>query len=125
MFTPMKECPTCGFPLDRHERAVTCPKCDEDLGKVRAESLMTVDVAHRGETRSDALRKLEKAISDCLWNGHSGLKVIHGHGSTTGQSSLRPHVIALMRRHAERFGGVVREDGQNPGAHILWFQEPK
>lgn len=115
----MKRCPSCRFPLDDFPRAETCPKCDEDLAAHRAERLMIVDVAHAGETEHAALHKLERAVSECLWNGHAGLKVIHGHGSTTGRSSLKPRIISAMKRHAERNDGRVEPDGKNPGAHIL------
>ena len=94
-----------------------CPKCDEDLIRAKARKPLVIDLAHRGETVSQALAKLDAAVSECLWHGHSSLKVIHGHGS--GASCIKPQVLATLRKHAERLGAVMEPDGDNPGAHVL------
>jgi hypothetical protein len=62
------------------------------------------------------------AVSECLWHGHASLKVIHGYGSTGGASRIRPHVLHALQKHADRHGGKVTPDGQNPGAHVLWLR---
>jgi hypothetical protein len=36
------------------------------------------------------LRKLEAAVSECLWHGNASLKVIHGYGSTDGAPRIKP-----------------------------------
>jgi DNA-nicking Smr family endonuclease len=81
-----------------------------------------VDLAHAGETVETALKKLEAAVSECLWHGHASLKVIHGYGSKNGASRIRPHVLHALQKHADRHGGKVSPDGQNPGAHVLWLR---
>ena len=110
-------CPNCGFTIDRHNLPAVCPKCDEDLIRAKARKPLVIDLAHRGETVSQALAKLEKAVSECLWHGHPSLKVIHGHGS--GASRIKPNVLAALRKHAARLGAVMEQDGDNPGAHVL------
>lgn len=115
----MRTCPACGFPLNRGNKPSVCPKCDEDLIRAKASKPLVIDLAHRGETVSQALAKLEKAVSEFVWHGHPALKVIHGHGSGGGASRIKPPVLAALRKHAERLGGVVEQDGDNPGAHVL------
>jgi dsDNA-specific endonuclease/ATPase MutS2 len=118
----MRSCPSCGFPIDRRNLPAVCPKCDEDLLRAKARKLLSVDLAHRGETVSQALAKLDKAVSECVWHGHPSLKVIHGHGSGGGASRIKPQVLAALRKHAERLGAVIEQDGDNPGAHVLRFK---
>jgi hypothetical protein len=31
-------------------------------------------------------------------------------------------VLAALRKHAERLGAVMEQDGDNPGAHVLRFK---
>jgi len=118
----LMNCPNCGFPVDGRNLPRTCPKCDEDLIRAKARRPLQVDLAHSGETVETALRKLEAAVSECLWHGHASLKVIHGYGSTGGASRIRPHILHALQKHAERHGGRVAPDGQNPGAHVLWLR---
>ena len=117
----MFSCPSCGFPIDRRNMPAVCPKCDEDLIRAKARKPLVVDLAHRGETVSQALSKLDQAVSECVWHGHPSLKVIHGHGSSGGASRIKPQVLAALRKHAERLGAVMEPDGDNPGAHVLRF----
>jgi hypothetical protein len=37
-------------------------------------------------------------------------------------SSIRPHVLHALQKHADYHGGKVTPDGQNPGAHVLWLK---
>lgn len=115
----MRTCPSCGFPIDRSNMPKVCPKCDEDLIRAKARKPLVVDLAHGGESVSQALTKLDAAVSECLWHGHPSLKVIHGHGSGGGVSLIKPQVLAALRKHAERLGAVMEQDGENPGAHVL------
>lgn len=115
----MRTCPSCGFPIDRRNLPAVCPKCDEDLVRAKARKPLVVDLAHRGETVSHALAKLDQVVSECVWHGHPSLKVIHGHGSGGGASRIKPQVLAALRKHAERLGAVMEPDGDNPGAHVL------
>lgn len=115
----MRQCPTCGFPLDRNASPSVCPKCDEDLIRAKARRPLVVDLAHRGETATDALAKLERALSECLWHGHPALKIIHGHGSSGAPSRIKPIILNALNQHARRLGATLEPDGNNPGAHIL------
>lgn len=83
--------------------------------------MLVVDVAHRGETVTEALQKVSQALNKCLWHDHPALKVIHGHGSRSGRSALKPHVVHAMEQFARRYGARVEPDGENPGAHVLSF----
>lgn len=118
----MRSCPSCGFPLDRGNPPSACPKCDEDLIRAKARKPLVVDLAHQGETVSQALAKLDKAVSELVWKGHPSLKVIHGHGSSGGASLIKPQVLSAMRKHADRLGAVMEQDGDNPGAHVMRFK---
>jgi len=113
-------CPHCGFPVS--DDASICPKCDLDLITERAKKPLVVDVAHHGETVSSALAKLDQAVSQCLWDGHPSLKVIHGHGASTGHSALKPHILSALQKHAARLRGTVSPVPGNPGMHILHFR---
>ena len=116
----MREYPSCGLPIDRRNLPTVCPKCDEDLIRAKARKPLVVDLAHGGETVSMALAKLNKAVIECVWHGHPSHKVIHGHGSSGGGASrIKPQVLAALRKHAERLGAVMEQDGGNPGAHVL------
>lgn len=118
----MRTCPSCGIPIDPGNLPAACPKCDEDLVRAKSSKPLVIDMAHRGETVPQALAKLDKAVSECVWHGHPALKVIHGHGSGGGASRIKPQVLAALRRHADRIGGVVEPDGENSGAHVLRFK---
>lgn len=83
---------------------------------------MFIDLAHHGETVSQALHKLERAMNDCLWQGHSTLVVIHGHGSqSAGRSAIRPAVIKKLNEYARRYDATLTPEHDNPGAHRLTF----
>ena len=116
------ECPSCGFPLERG-RDTTCPKCDASIQSARLLPLLEVDVVHNRETWNEARDKIEAAIDRALVWGNAGVKIIHGHGSTTGKSVIAPQAIALMRALAERTGGTFARDKQNPGASLVWFNQ--
>ena len=61
----MRTYPSCGFPIDRGNLPAVCPKCDEDLIRAKVRKPLVIDLAHRGETVSQALAKLDKAVSEC------------------------------------------------------------
>lgn len=119
----MLTCPACGFEPDTNNPR-NCPKCETPLRprKTTTEDLIEVDVAHAGETVEEALEKLDKAIRFAMRTHCRGLKVIHGRGSATGVSRLKPPVVAAMKRTAQIHGGKVVPDRNNPGAHLLWFE---
>ncbi len=113
-------CPSCGIPVEQGAYDY-CPKCDYPLRGLRLKGLLEVDVVHSGEDWHRARTKIEKAVDDALYEGHSGVKIIHGYGSTSGRSALGPRTISLMRSLAERTDGRFTGDRNNPGAHLIWF----
>jgi DNA-nicking Smr family endonuclease len=81
-----------------------------------------IDVAHGGEDREDAMRKVIKGIEVSLGGNHKGLKVIHGHGSRPGHTGIiRDQVVRLLQKEAKRLKARLVKDRDNPGAHILYF----
>lgn len=118
----MLSCPACGFTPDT-PGVRTCPKCETPLRirKATTDDLIEIDVAHAGETVDEALDKLDRAVRFAARTGCRGLKVIHGRGSATGVSRLKPPVVAAMKQAAQIHGGKVVPDRNNPGAHLLWF----
>ena len=103
-------CRNCGFSVD------------EDLIRTKARRPLQVDLALAGETVEAAPRKLDTAVSECLWHRSASLKVIQSYGSNSGGERIRPPVLHALQKHAERHGGKVTPDGQNPGAHVLWLR---
>ncbi len=45
--------------VHRSNLPAVCPKCDEDLIRAKTRKPLVVDLAHRGETVSQALAKLD------------------------------------------------------------------
>lgn len=112
------KCPNCGIEGQVGE---TCFKCDTKLYQSFTGPLYVIDVAHRGEDREDAIRKVIKGIEISLRNNHRGLKVIHGHGSKSRSGIIKDHVLPLLRKEARRLHAKLVMDKGNPGAHILLF----
>ena len=81
-----------------------------------------IDIAHNGEDREDANRKVIEGIEFCLSQNHKGLKVIHGHGSRTGHSAIiQDHIVGFLINEAKRLKARLARDKDNPGAQILYF----
>ena len=55
-------CPNIDCGIDLARDALACPKCDEPLPVGLRDDFFEVDVAHSGETWTEALDKLEAAI---------------------------------------------------------------
>ena len=99
-----------------------CPKCQTSLRKSFVKELYEIDVAHPGEPWEAAERRITDACSRALYHRHRGIKIIHGHGSVEGHSSvIRNRAIPHMRRLARKLGGKLVQDRGNPGAHIIYF----
>ena len=113
------ECPNCGIEGQVGE---TCFKCDTMLHRSFTGPLYIIDVAHSGEDREDAVRKVTKGIEVSLRNNHRGLKVIHGRGSKSGQATIKNYVLPLLRKKAKRLKARLVKEKNNPGAHILYFE---
>lgn len=118
--SPVVYCPTCEFPLNPG-RDAQCPKCGSDVRGKPLQGLLEVDVAHSGESWDDARQKIIRAVDVGILHGHSGVKIIHGWGSTTGRATIRQQAVRLLQSLAHRTGGNLVPDKQNPGAHILWL----
>ena len=82
-----------------------------------------VDVAHAGESWEQAHQKIVKAVDRALVGRHKGVKIVHGYGQSTGHSVIRTRAIELLNTLAQRTGGRLKADGNNPGAHILWLAD--
>lgn len=85
------------------------------------QGLLEVDVAHSGETWEVAREKIIRAVNEAMLHGHSGVKIIHGWGASTGRSVLSGLAVTLLRGFAQRYGGRLSPDKHNPGAHVLWL----
>jgi len=113
------ECRNCGI---QGQVGESCIKCDTTLYRVFSGPVYEIDVAHSGEDREDAFRKVIKGIEISLSGNHKGLKVIHGRGSKSGHSAIiKNHVVKLLKREAKRLNARLVKDKKNPGAHILFF----
>ncbi|MBW2522425.1 MAG: Smr/MutS family protein [Deltaproteobacteria bacterium] len=114
------ECHNCGVP---GMIGKNCFKCGAKLQRRFSQPLLVIDVAHSGEDREDAARKVARGIEAALNGSHRGLKVIHGRGEKTGRPGvIKNHVVGLLRREAKRLEARVAADRNNPGAHILYFE---
>ncbi len=67
--------PVMRVPIDRRNLPAVCPKCGEDLIRAKARKPLVIDLAHRGETVSQALAELDQAVSECVLHDHSSLPV--------------------------------------------------
>ena len=129
----MTSCRTCGNPLN-FANGSKCIKCGEPLRPYR--SLLEVDVAHAGESWEQAEEKIKRAVGESweeasqkivkavdrgLSGRHKGVKIIHGHGRSTGRSLIYRKAVDLLRELADQTGGRLVQDNGNPGAHILWL----
>jgi len=100
----------------------SCIKCNIKLCRTFTRPLYVIDVAHGGEDRDDAEKKVLEGIEISLSGGHKGLKVIHGRGSGSGHTSiLRNYIVGLLKNEAKRLNARLVKDKGNPGAHILYF----
>ena len=112
------ECHKCGMPGRIGE---SCIKCNANLYRNFTSPLYVIDVAHSGEDREDALRKVIKGIETGLSGNHKGIKVIHGRSSKSGHATIKNYIIGFLQKEAKRLGARLVKDKDNPGAHILYF----
>ncbi len=119
-YSDNSECPNCGNPIESG-RADACPKCGESLRDRVYRPLLEMDVAHSGETLEEAQQKITEAVDRGLRDGHKGVKIIHGHGASSGRAVIRKHAVKWLRELAAKTGGKLVQDKNNPGAHILWL----
>lgn len=119
MSSQIVECHNCGM---QGQVGESCIKCNTELYRNLTGPLYVIDVAHSGEDREDALRKVIEGIEISLNGNHRGLKVIHGRGSKSGKATIKNYVLPLLRKEAKRLKAKLVEDKDNPGAHILYFK---
>lgn len=120
MISGMANCHQCDFPVNSEHESY-CRKCGESIRPQRGQGLLEIDIAHAGETWDIAKRKIDRAIDDALTYGYSGMKVIHGYGSTSGRSIIGPRAMSYLRHLADEEGGRFAKDLRNPGASLIWF----
>ena len=118
MSSQIVKCLNCGIPGQVGE---TCFKCNTKLYRSFTHPLYVIDVAHSGEDREDALRKVIKGIEISLSGNHRGIKVIHGQSSKSGQATIKSYVLPVLRKEAKRLNARLVQEKNNPGAHILYF----
>ena len=118
MSSQIVKCQNCGIEGQVGE---TCFKCDTKLHRSFTRPLYVIDVAHSGEDREDAIRKVAQGIEISLSGNHRGIKVIHGRGSKSGQATIKNYVLPLLRKEAKRLKARLVQEKNNPGAHILYF----
>ena len=114
------QCQDCGFPVDatRHRE---CPKCGAEVRGKSQLGLHVVDVAHNGESVEAAKKKILEEVDRASYSGNSGVKIIHGYGSTSSPSRIKDPAVALMKSLAESYGGTFAGDRDNKGASLIWF----
>lgn len=118
MSSQIVECHNCGM---QGKVGESCIKCNTKLYRSVTQPLYVIDVAHSGEDREDAIRKVIKGIEISIGKNHKGLKVIHGRGSKSGQATIKNYVLPLLRKEAKRLKAKLVQEKNNPGAHILYF----
>jgi hypothetical protein len=119
MNAPDSQCPFCEHPLQR--AGELCPKCGESTSGRAVRGVLEVDVAHAGETWDIAHEKILNAVNRGVMLGHSGVKIIHGWGASTGRAVISGRAVRLLDSLVARTGGKLVQDRNNPGAHILWL----
>ncbi len=55
-------------------------------------------------------------------HNYPALEVIHGHGSGSGISRIKPQVLSALHKQAVGPGGELEQDGGNPGAQVPRFR---
>lgn len=118
----MNDCAHCGFPL-HVGNGDECAKCGEPTTFRRSatQGLLEVDVAHAGESWEQAKRMIDRALDDAERHGHSGIKIIHGYGSSSGTSIIAPQARSYMRHLADQVGGRFTPDRKTLGSSLLWL----
>jgi DNA-nicking Smr family endonuclease len=83
--------------------------------------MLEVDIAHSGQTWEVARAQLLRAVQQGVADGHSGVKIVHGRGQSSGYGTIKEMAKAYLTGLAVQYGGRVAADKDNPGATILWL----
>ena len=116
-----RECPECGM----HTNVLNntrCQKCDFELVDHLIPQLFDVDVCHGGEDWAEASVKILDGLNQALLSGFSGLRVIHGYGSSSGHTSIiKSRSKALINNIAQDKGYQIERNSRNLGETVLLF----
>ena len=107
-----RTCLQCGMHVD--EFVETCPKCDNALDQQHDGSVLTVDIAHQGETLREALEKMEHEIHRARKGTAQAIRLIVGSGV------IRDEV--MLRLRDLEFRGEIKDfdaEHQNRGAVLV------
>ncbi|MDT8399240.1 MAG: hypothetical protein RQ899_11550 [Pseudomonadales bacterium] len=93
---------------------ITCPKCDADLFAQTDGSCLTVDIAHQGETISDAVDKMTQVLARARAGYYGSVRLIVGGGRI--HDEIAAHLYFLQQQ-----GRIIscQEAGGNPGAILV------
>ena len=91
-----------------------CPKCDNDLRSQHDGSTFTIDIAHQGESVSEALKKMQGEIDLARQDVVMRIRLVVGSGM------IRDKVI-LALRDLEQGGGIknFNLEPNNAGAILV------
>ena len=74
----MRECIKCHFCVDDNVRY--CLKCDTDLDLQTDGSVFTIDIAHHGQTREQAISEIDEIVGESKKNLFQYIRFIVGSG---------------------------------------------
>ena len=120
-----RECLYCGMPatlpalqIEDLPPGCQCLKCDGNLYGQTDGSCLNVDVAHQGETLSQAMEKLDRALL-AAWDGYSReLRLI------TGSGAIRREVLGQLEYYRQQhYLRAYAEDSPNRGAILVRIRE--
>ena len=119
-------CPNPFCAIELELAAQQCPKCDEPLAVGLRDAMVEVDVAHSGESWTEALDKLESALHFARRERYKGLRVIHGSGrgctdSWEGPGRIRREVLNYLQQALSDSDASLSPQPHNPGAHLITF----
>lgn len=105
-------CLDCGMSVT--ETKQRCPKCDNDLSAQHDGSTITVDIAHQGESVSEALRKMQCEIDLARKGVAMRIRLVVGSG-------LIREEVMLVLRDLELHGEIKSYDlePKNAGAVLI------
>ncbi len=111
----------CGFPLET--AMVQCPKCDSFIKDQFYDTIVTIDIAHHGETWPEAKEKLDNAIDNALRDRVKGLRIIHGLGSEKGFGGIiRRATQEYLQSRKRALGAKITSEKGNDGVTLLYLR---
>ena len=90
------DCNVCGFLISKYEKF--CPKCETAIKSIiQEQEHYEIDIAHGGETWEKAREIFLEAIDFCRKNRYKSMRVIHGYGSKSGNSTIKDYVLMMLK----------------------------